>query len=225
MQDVRASAPAHTRKPSLRIGLMGTRGIPANYGGFETFYEQLAPRLAARGHRVAVYNRPHVVGHRELDTYRGVRLHHIPSIRTKHLDTVTHTTASVLHGALQRFDIVYICGVGNTPVAWVPRLFGARVVLNVDSADWKRSKWGTFASTYLRFVERMTGVIANTVIADNPAIRDRYLEGHGIDAVYVPYGATFTRDEGVEALEAFGLDGSATCCGSAGWSPRPAWRS
>lgn len=198
------SAPARRRR-SLKIGLMGTRGIPANYGGFETFYEQLAPRLSARGHRVAVYNRPHVVGHRDLETYRGVRLHHISSIRTKHLDTLTHTTASVLHGALQRFDIVYVCGVGNTPVAWVPRLFGARVVLNVDSADWKRSKWGPLASTYLRAVERMTAVVANTVIADNPVIRDRYIEGHGIDAVYVPYGATFTRDEGTEALEAFGL--------------------
>jgi glycosyltransferase involved in cell wall biosynthesis len=189
----------------LRIGLMGTRGIPASYGGFETFYEHLAPRLAARGHHVAVYNRPHVTGHTDLAWYRGVRLHHIPSIRTKHLDTISHTTISVLHGALQRFDIVYVCGVGNTSLAWVPRLFGAAVVLNVDSADWKRAKWGGIASRYLRGVERLTAVAANVVVADNPVIRDRYLVQYGIEAVYSPYGASFTPDAGTEALDTFGL--------------------
>ncbi len=185
---------------------MGTRGIPSSYGGFETFYEHLAPALAERGHYVAVYNRPHVVGHRELRTYRGVILHHLPSIATKHLDTITHTTASVVHGALQRFDVVYICGVGNTPVAWLPRVFGASVVLNVDSADWKRAKWGSIASGYLRFVERIAGITASVVIADNPVIRDRYRSEYGIDARYVPYGAAFERDPSLDTLKQFGLE-------------------
>jgi glycosyltransferase involved in cell wall biosynthesis len=189
----------------LRIGLMGTRGIPASYGGFETFYEQLAPRLAARGHHVAVYNRAHVTGHSELREYRGVRLHHVPSVRTKHLDTISHSTLSVLHGALQRFNVVYVCGVGNTPVAWVPRLFGAAVVLNVDSADWKRTKWGPAASRYLRAVERASALVADVVVADNPVIRDRYRVDYGIDAIYVPYGATFTAEPSTETLDALGL--------------------
>ena len=189
----------------LRIGLMGTRGIPARYGGFETFYEHLGPRLAARGHDVSVYNRPHVTGHRELSDYRGVRLHHLPSIPTKHLDTISHTVLSVFHGATQRFDIVYICGVGNAPVAWVPRLFGARVVLNVDSADWMRTKWGPLAARYLRLTERFAGVAATVVVADNPAIRDRYVREHGIAAVYVPYGAELDRDDSESTLTQFNL--------------------
>lgn len=189
----------------LRIGLMGTRGIPANYGGFETFYENLAIRLTGRGHDVTVYNRPHGVKRPRLRAFRGVRLIPIPSIRTKHLDTITHTTLSVLHGLTQRFDVVYICGVGNAPVVWLPRIAGAKVVFNVDSADWKREKWGGAASIYLRTAERLAGWVANVVIADNDTIRQRYADSYGTAALFIPYGANTGRVESTAALETYGL--------------------
>lgn len=132
---------------SLRIALLGTRGIPAAYGGFETFYEHLGPQLAARGHQVAVYNRRHEVGPHSGDRYKGVELVELPSIHTKHLDTITHMAISVAHALPRRYDVVLICGVGNTPLAWIPRLTGARVVLNVDSSDWRRAKWGRIPRT------------------------------------------------------------------------------
>jgi glycosyltransferase involved in cell wall biosynthesis len=190
----------------MRIALMGTRGIPANYGGFETFYENLAPRLVERGHQVWVYNRPHAVGHRELKTYRGVHLVHLPSIATKHLDTITHTAFSVVHALRKRYDIVYICGVGNASLAWIPRLTTARVVLNVDSSDWRRAKWGRVAAIYLRTMERLAGKAANLVIVDNQAIGLRYRSDHGIEAVFVPYGANVVRNESCQALQEWGLE-------------------
>jgi glycosyltransferase involved in cell wall biosynthesis len=195
--------PSATRR--LRIGLMGTRGIPANYGGFETFYDNLGVRLAARGHDVTAYNRPHGVKEPRRRRYGGVRLVPLPSVRTKHLDTITHTALSVLHGLTQQYDIVYICGVGNAPVGWVPRLAGAKVVFNVDSADWKREKWGSVASRYLRATERMAGWVANIVIADNDTIRQRYDDAYGTDAVFIPYGANTGKVETRAALEQYGL--------------------
>jgi glycosyltransferase involved in cell wall biosynthesis len=189
----------------MRIALLGTRGIPANYGGFETFYENLGPRLADRGHQVWVYNRPHVVGHRDLRTYRGVNLVHLPSVASKHLETITHTALSVVHALPRRYDVVYICGVGNTSLAWIPRLTGARVVLNVDSSDWRRAKWGRIPATYLRLMERLSGSTANTIVVDNQAIGRRYREDHRIQAVYVPYGANVLRNEGHETLDEWGL--------------------
>lgn len=189
----------------MNIALMGTRGIPANYSGFETFYENLGPRLAERGHRVTVYNRPHHVGHRDLRSYKGVRLVHMPSVATKHLDTISHTALSVLHGLTQRYDIAYICGVGNTPLAWVPRVGGAKVLLNVDSADWKRAKWGRLASWYLRNTERFAARTANVIVADNRAIQERYRREYAADAVFVPYGANVIRNEATTALGPFGL--------------------
>jgi glycosyltransferase involved in cell wall biosynthesis len=190
----------------MKIAFMGTRGIPANYSGFETFYENLAPRLAGRGHEVTVYNRPHHVGHRELTHYRGVRLVHLPSLPTKHLDTFTHTALSVLHGLTQGYDIVYFCGVGNAPLVWVPRLAGATVLHNVDGKDWTRAKWGRFAAWYLRSTERFAGAAANVIIADNQAIQQRYLQDYGIASEFVPYGANVQRDERTDALAAFGLE-------------------
>ena len=185
---------------------MGTRGIPANYGGFETFYDNLATRLVARGYVVTVYNRPHGVKDPRRRQYAGVRLIPLPSIRTKHLDTISHTAVSILHGLTQRYDIVYVCGVGNSPIAWIPRLAGSKVMLNVDNADWKRSKWGFVASNYLRAVEHIAGRIANVVIADNDTIRERYHESYGTEAVFIPYGATTGRVASTQALEDFGLE-------------------
>jgi len=190
----------------MRIALLGTRGIPANYGGFETFYENFGPRLAARGHQVWVYNRPHAVGHRDLRTYRGVSLVHLPSVASKHLDTITHTALSVVHALSRRYDVVYICGVGNTSLAWIPRLTGARVVLNVDSSDWRRAKWGRIPAAYLRLMERLSGSMANAIVVDNQAIGRRYRQDHGIQAVYVPYGANIIRNEGIDALQEWGLE-------------------
>lgn len=189
----------------MRIALMGTRGIPANYGGFETFYENLGPGLAGRGHDVSAYIRPHAVGAFDGRDYRGVRLIALPSIKTKHLETITHTLFSVLHGLTRRYDIVLVCGVGNTPLVWIPRLSRARVVLNVDSSDWKRKKWGRLAATYLRATERFAARAANVIVADSHVIQARYRLGHSADARFVPYGANLVDDAGVETLDRFGL--------------------
>lgn len=184
----------------MRIALLGSRGIPARYSGFETFYEQLATRLADRGHEVTVYNRSHFI--RDVhDEYRGVRLVSLPCVRTKHLETISHTFLSTLHAVTRKYDIVYYCIVGNAPVAWLPRLFGSKTLLNVDGQDWAREKWSGFARWYQRQCERIAGAAATTVISDALVIKERYAEAHGIDTVFVPYGADTIRDQRTDALE------------------------
>src|SRR5438874_6152809 len=102
----------------MKLAILGTRGIPANYGGFETFAEELSTRLAARGHDVTVYGRSNNVkyGH---PSYKGVRLTILPTIGTKYLDTVAHTFLSVLHAVPRRFDCVLICNAANAVFAAV----------------------------------------------------------------------------------------------------------
>jgi glycosyltransferase involved in cell wall biosynthesis len=187
----------------MRIACMGTRGIPARYGGFETFIENLAPRLAARGHDVTVYNRVWSSGHGR--HFGSVHLIPLPSIHTKHLDTITHTALSVLHGITRGYDAVLICGPGSAPLAWVPRLAGASVVVNVDGADSKRAKWGPVAKAYLRTAERGAAVTANAVVADNRAVQGRFKDEYGVDALFIPYGATIRRATSDDALRQFDL--------------------
>ena len=188
----------------MKIAFIGSRGIPARYSGFETFYEQLGVRLAARGHAVTVYNRAHVIRGAGRE-YRGVQLVTLPSIPTKHLDTITHTFLSSLHALGQRYDIAYYCIVGNSPLVWLPRLAGAKTLLNVDGADWARAKWGAFARWYQRACERLATRTGAVLVADAVAVRDRYRETYGAGSVFVPYGANVARDEGTAALERWGL--------------------
>lgn len=188
--------------------MLGSRGIPASYSGFETFYEQLSTRLASRGHAVTVYNRSHHVDYRGRE-YRGVRLVRLPSVQTKHLDTLTHTLLSMGHALASGFDVYYVCIVGNSPVCLLPRLLRRKVVLNVDGRDAEREKWRGFAKSYLRWTERLAARYLEVLIADARVIQRRYLEEFGRETVFIPYGANLQPRAEVPrrgVLERFGLE-------------------
>lgn len=188
----------------MRIAMIGSRGIPASYSGFETAVEALSVRLAARGHRVTVYCRStHITyPYRE---YHGVRLIKLPTIPSKHLDTLVHTFLSALHVLCSRYDVVYVCGVGNSLVAWLPRLTGKRVVLNVDGADWERRKWGRFARWFLRASERWATRAANVIIADSRQVQTLYRERYRAESTFLPYGADMPEAAGTATLDRLGL--------------------
>jgi glycosyltransferase involved in cell wall biosynthesis len=188
----------------MNIAFLGSRGIPARYSGFETFYEQLAARLVKRGHQVTVYNRSHFI--RDVKgKYHGVCIVSLPSIPSKHFDTITHTLMSSLHALFQNYDIVYYCIVGNSPLVWIPRLVGSKVLLNVDGEDWSREKWSGFARWYQRKCEWVSPKMAQVIISDAHAIQERYYKLYGVRSIFVPYGANIQYDSDLKALQKFGL--------------------
>ncbi len=189
----------------MKIALIGSRGIPARYSGFETFYEQLGVRLAARGHEVTVYNRSHFIKDVR-GTYQGVRLVTLPSVPTKHLDTLTHTFLSSMHALTQRYDIAYYSIVGNSPLAWIPRLAGSKVLLNVDGEDWAREKWGGFARWYQLQCEKIACRTAQVIIADAREVRRRYLDRYHTESIFVPYGANVQECNDTGLLAQWGLE-------------------
>lgn len=193
----------------MRIALIGSRGIPATYSGFETFYEQLAVRLVRRGHRVTVYNRTSHFRERFAE-HQGVKIVWLPSIPTKHLDTLTHATASMVHALAAGFDILYVCIVGNSPVCMLGKVLGRRTVLNVDGQDAEREKWGGLARRYIRWTERLAPRAADVLIADSTVISARYARDFGAMTTYIPYGAVpWPRQREVAnqaVLERFGLE-------------------
>ena len=172
----------------LRIAMLGTRGVPASYSGFETCVEEVGARLAARGHDVTVYCRVPHIDYPE-PAYRGMRLVKLPTIRSKHLDTMVHTLLSSLHALGQRYDVALYFNVGNSPVAWLPRVRGQRVVLNVDGLDWKRKKWGRLARWYLRTCERWAARFPHRVVTDSRRVQQYYRERYGLASTYIAYGA------------------------------------
>ncbi len=188
----------------MKIAFLGSRGIPACYSGFETFYEQLATRLVRRGHSVTVYSRSHFTKYAARE-YKGVCIVRLPCIHSKHLETISHTFLSTIHALFQRYDIAYYSIVGNAPLACLPRLVGTRTLLNVDGEDWAREKWTGFAKSYLRWCERLSSKTANVLISDAHRVQDRYSEVYGVQTVFAPYGANIQSDERIGALTKRGL--------------------
>ncbi|MDD5281878.1 MAG: glycosyltransferase [Candidatus Omnitrophica bacterium] len=180
----------------MKIAFMGIRGVPANYGGFETFVEEFGSRLAEKGHCVTVYNRSNWVKYIE-KTYRGMRLIRLPAIQNKHLDTISHTFLSMLHAIFNKYDMVYICGVGNSPLSFIPRIFGCKTILNVDGLDWQREKWGKIAKLYLKTSEYLATILANIIITDSKTIQEYYIRKYNKQTVYIPYGVNIEQTPGM----------------------------
>ena len=176
----------------MRIAILGTRGIPASYGGFETFAEHLSTRLVARGHDVTVYCRAHYVSPRQLE-YHGVRLKVLPTIRHKYFDTVVHTFLSALDAVPHRFNAALICNAANAPFAPLLRLTGTPVAINVDGLEHKRKKWNWIGRNYYRFTERLATMLPNRMITDAGVIKDYYLARYKAESTMIAYGSEVER--------------------------------
>jgi glycosyltransferase involved in cell wall biosynthesis len=176
----------------MRIAILGTRGIPANYGGFETFAEHLSTRLVARGHDVTVYCRAHYVSPRELE-FQGVKLKVLPTIRTKYFDTIVHTFLSALHAVPKRYDAALICNAANAPFASILRLAGTPVALNVDGLEHKRKKWNWIARSYYLLAEKLATILPTETVTDARVIQEYYLARHKAVSTMIAYGAEVER--------------------------------
>lgn len=186
----------------LRIAIVGTRGIPAHYGGFETFAEELATRLALRGHAVTVYCRERSS---ESD-YRGVHLQYLPTLRHKYLDTIFHTGLSTVHLLLHRQDVVLYCNAANAIFTIWPRIAGIPVALNVDGLERKRKKWNWLAKSWYLISEHLATALPTAVVTDAQAIQSYYRARYSKTTTFIPYGADVGPVENSGTLERLGLE-------------------
>lgn len=186
----------------MKFAILGTRGIPANYGGYETFAEELSVRLAGRGHNVSVYCRSR---HGE-PTYRGVALIYLPTVRHKYLDTVAHTFLATLHLSFHRQDAVLYCNAANAVFTPLARLAGIPVALNVDGLERKRRKWNWLARTWYRVSEWLATFCPNALVTDAQAIADYYQARYRKHSEFIPYGAETGRLASAEVLSRLALE-------------------
>ena len=186
----------------MRIALLGTRGIPARYGGFETFAEELSARLAARGHEVTVYCRDAHTG----PAYRGVRLVHLKPVRHKYLETLAHTLVSTLHLLRHPADVALYCNGANAVFTLLPRLRGIPVALNVDGLERKRKKWNRAARAWYYFSEWLSTWCPSAIVTDAEQIRAYYEDRWKAQSTFIPYGAPMGLVPPGETLARLGLE-------------------
>ncbi|MCZ9882307.1 glycosyltransferase [Arthrobacter sp. B2a2-09] len=175
------------------VAIIGTRGYPSYYGGFETAVRKLAPYLADRGWDVAVYGRP---GIKSDDPSRDsrVRVIETPGIENKSLSTLSFGLSSCLHAMWTRPDVALIMNVANG--FWLPLLAlrGIPTVVNVDGIEWERAKWGRLAKTIFRLGARMTARFGTVLVADSTEIQRRWMSEFSRESVYIPYGGEALAD-------------------------------
>mgnify|MGYP000296171205 CR=1 FL=1 len=183
------------RKSPLKIAMIGQKGIPAIYGGVERHVENLSAELVRLGHEVTVYCRPYYcrnmsdfsnLEHPTGCRYRGVKLVMLPSIRTKHLDAISHSILASLAAGLSDFDIVHFHGIGPSLVNILPKLTGKKVVSTIHALDYRQKKWGKVARLFLKLGFRLASKRSDRAIC----VSNTFLENIKSKerAIYIPNG-------------------------------------
>jgi len=201
----------------MRIALVGTRGVPARYGGFETAVEEVGRRLVESGHEVVVYCRRGPRGPRGARSaeqlpsrYLGMELVHLPAVRHKVLETLSHTVLSVAHlaragAAGRRVDAAVVFNSANAPVLPVLRTLGIPVATHVDGLEWKRAKWTGLGRRYYRVAESLAVRWSDALISDARGIEEYYREEFRAESEYIAYGAPQLATVGSDRLAELGL--------------------
>lgn len=183
--------------------MVGTRGVPAAYGGFETAVEEVGRRLVSCGHQVRVYTRHSEQNQSE---HLGMEIVHLPALPQKQLETLSHSALSSLHLLVrQRPDAAFLFNAANAP--FLPMLRAARLptALHMDGLEWKRSKWGGRGKAYYRWAEQFGVRQADALIADAPGIADYYRHQFDVPTELIRYGAPLLDDVPAERLRELGL--------------------
>jgi exopolysaccharide biosynthesis WecB/TagA/CpsF family protein len=190
----RSGARGAGAKDKKRIAIIGSRGYPFVYSGYETLVRELGERLVAQGWDVTVYCHRTLFRPRPAEV-NGIRLVYFPAIEKKKLSQLTHSLPAMLHAGFSRCDLVLAVNVANGPLGIIPRIFGKKTVINVDGLEWLRPKWRGFGSRYFHWAARMATRFYDGVITDSRAMRDVYKGEFGRESTVIAYGADI-RDSG-----------------------------
>ena len=188
----------------LKIAIIGSRGYPYVYSGYETLVKELAERLVNSGHHVRVYC------HSSLFTKKpkfvnGIELIYTPSIETKFLSQFTNSFFSFLHVCFSKNDVVFVVNSANGPFGLLTKLFRKKTCINVDGLEWQRPKWKGLGSLYFRFSSKLATILFDKIITDSFEMNKVYRDKFGKKSVVIAYGSTMLDNKNSKVLEKFKL--------------------
>lgn len=189
----------------MKLAILGSRGYPSTYSGYETLVRHLVPHFAGHGHSVTVYGREQTTS--GATTIPGVRRIRTRGLDTKSLSTPSHGLASSLDAMFRRFDAALVVNIANG--FWLPllRAAGVPTAVNTDGLEWERGKWSRFAQGVFRLGASLTAAHADELIADSTAMGEIWRRKFGRESTFIPYGAPVVTDVGRDELDAVGLNG------------------
>ena len=193
-------------KQNKTLRILGTRGVPAQHGGFETFAEHLALYLVEKGWDVTVYCQDE--GNSSLtykDEWQGIKLIHFPTSNKGAMGTIFFDWKTTLHAARHQ-DCILTLGYNTAVFCLLYRLRGQKNIINMDGLEWKRNKWSTLAKLWLYCNERAGCLLANHLVADHPEIKKHLATRVHSDKIsMIAYGADIINHADVALLAPYGL--------------------
>jgi len=191
----------------MKIAFIGQKGIPAKLGGVERHVEELAVKMAQKGHEVFVYARKNYTDN-NLKEYKGVKIILLPSIGTKHLDAITHTFLATVHALFQKYDVIHFHSIGPNFWNFLVKIFGGKtkLVATYHCQDYYHQKWNWFARKSLQLGEWMTCKIPNKTIAVSKILNSFIKNEYKIDSVYIPNGYSISRTNRIDEIQKWGLE-------------------
>jgi len=198
-----SSAPGRSKTAPLRVAFIGGRGVISKYSGIESYYEEAGKRLIERGYELTVYCRSYFTP--PVAVHNGMRIVRIPTVRSKHLETVLHTLLSTLHAMCHPHDIVHYHALGPALFSFLPRLTGKKTAVTVQGLDWQRKKWGRMASFVLRLGERAAVRLPSVTMAVSHTLQDHFRRRYDAETIYVPNGTRIRERSAPRRILEWGL--------------------
>lgn len=180
----------------MKVGMIGHKRVPSREGGVEIVVEELSERMAKKGIQVDIYNRRgyNVAGskydksNKKLKYYKGCRILTIPTFQNKKLNAVIYSFLATVRALFGNYDVIHFHAEGPCSMIWIPHLFGIRTIATIHGLDWQRSKWGGFATNYLKFGEKIAVKYADEIIVLSKNVQQYFKDTYDRDTVYIPNG-------------------------------------
>lgn len=197
----------------MKIAMIGHKRIPSREGGVEIVVEELATRLVNKDCKVDVYNRKgNNVADKNIKTqkikeYKGARILTIPTINKKGIDALLYSFFATIRALFGKYDCIHYHAEGSCGMLWIPHLFGLRTVVTIHGLDWQRSKWGGFASKYIKFGEKCAAKYADEIIVLSKSVQQYFKEIYNRETHFIPNGVNKPEIREPKIIkEKYGLD-------------------
>tara|TARA_B100001113_G_scaffold352454_1_gene353902 strand:+ start:210 stop:1319 length:1110 start_codon:yes stop_codon:yes gene_type:complete len=188
----------------LKIAIIGSRGYPYVYSGYETLIKELAERFIKSGHHVRVYCHSSLFK-KKPKLVNGIELVYTPSIETKFLSQFSNSFLSFIHVCFSRIDVVFVVNSANGPFGLLTKIFRKKTCINVDGLEWLRPKWKGLGSIYFRFASKLATIFFDEIITDSVEMNKVYRNKFDKKSTVIAYGSTMKVDKKSKVLEKFSL--------------------
>ncbi len=188
----------------IKLAIIGTRGYPYVYGGYETFVRELSERLVKQDVEVHIYCQKGLFKERP-SLLNGIHLHYIPTVKIQVLNQITHSLFSLFHACFSKVNVVLVLNLAAGPFGWLGHIFSKKMIINTDGLEWKRPKWKGLGSAYFYFGAWCATKFYHQLVSDAKAMREVYLNKFNADSEVIAYGAPPYKKQSPNSLEKFNI--------------------